>query len=196
MARRKELAECAQELCHVLEMQAGGGLIEEKKLAEMSRARCNRSGRGKVSGELEALRLAARKRGNRLAQLHVLESHVSKRRQARDDLSRVGKERARLRDCHLEHFGDVRAAPIGAFALDVEHFAPVAAAGAIRAAQIHVGEELHLHMLKTVAAAGRTAAVAGIEAEGACTVLALLRSRLGRVEFADGVEGADVACRV
>ncbi len=48
-------------------------------------------------------------------------------------------------------------------------------------------------MLEAVAAAGRAAAVAGVEAEGAGGVLALFRERLFGVDVADRVPGADVA---
>jgi hypothetical protein len=48
-------------------------------------------------------------------------------------------------------------------------------------------------MLEAVAAAARTAAAAAVEAESAERVATLFRKRLGRVQLADGVEGADVA---
>ena len=62
--------------------------------------------------------------------------------------------------------------------LDLEHIGAIAAAVAIGAAQIHVGEKLHFDVLETVAAAGRAAAIAGIEAEGSRGVLALASLRL------------------
>ena len=55
-----------------------------------------------------------------------------------------------------------------------------APAVAVGAAQVHVGEELHLDVLEAVAAAGRAAAVAGVEAERARRVAALLRERRAR----------------
>ena len=51
-------------------------------------------------------------------------------------------------------------------------------------------------MFEAVAAAGRAAAVAGIETEGAGRVLALARLRQPRKQIADGVERADVARRI
>ena len=51
-------------------------------------------------------------------------------------------------------------------------------------------------MLEAIAAASWTTAVAGVEAEGARGVLALLRARLGCEELANAVKGADIACRV
>src|ERR1700733_1606575 len=102
-------------------MQAGGWLVEEEKLSQMRRARCHRAGGGEMPGELQTLCLAARKRRHRLAELQVLEPHVGKRSQARSDLARVGKERACLRDGHIEDLGNACAASIGALALDVEN---------------------------------------------------------------------------
>ena len=59
----------------------------------------------------------------------------------------------------------------------LEHLGAVAPAVAVGAAQVDVGEELHLDVLEAVAAAGRAAAVAGVEAERALRVAALLRER-------------------
>ena len=51
-------------------------------------------------------------------------------------------------------------------------------------------------MLKPVSAAGRAAALAGIEAERAGGVTAFPGQRLGGEQFADGVERADIAGRI
>ena len=55
--------------------------------------------------------------------------------------------------------------------------ARIAPAVAVGAAQVDVGEELHLDVLEARAAAGRAAAVAGVEAEHAGAVAALQRQR-------------------
>ena len=80
--------------------------------------------------------------------------------------------------------------------LQFKHFRAVALAVAVRAAQPHVGQELHLDVLETRAGAGRAAPVAGVEAEGAGGVAALLRLRQGGVEGADRVPRTHVAHRV
>ena len=102
-----------------------------------------------------------------------------------------GEEGERLADRHVEHVGD-------RFALDLhfQYLGAETAAVAIRAAQINVGQKLHLDVFKTIAAAGRTAPVAGIEAEGAVSVLTFACQRRFRVEIADRFEGADVAGRI
>ena len=72
----------------------------------------------------------------------------------------------------------LRRRPVAARQLHLEDLGPIAPPVAVRAAQVHVGEELHLDVLEAVAAAGRAAAVAGIEAEGAERVAALDRHGL------------------
>jgi hypothetical protein len=78
----------------------------------------------------------------------------------------------------------------------LQHLGPEALAVAVGAAQVHVGQELHLDVLEAVAAAGRAPAGAGVAAEGARLVAALARKRQLRVQVADHVERADVARRV
>jgi hypothetical protein len=82
------------------------------------------------------------------------------------------KNASASRDRHVEDIGDARATPTRKPSrLDLEDLVAVAPTVAIRAAQVHVGEELHLDVLEAVAPAGRAATGAGVEAEGAgrCT---------------------------
>src|SRR5258708_25132026 len=103
----------------------------------------------------------------------------------------VAEERERPGYGQLERVGDRLS-----FHHDLEHLVAEAPAVAVGAAQVHVRQELHLDVLEAVAAAGRAAAVSGIEAEGAGGVLALLRERLSFVDIADRVPRADIARRV
>ncbi len=154
---------------------------------------------GFEEAELQPLRLAARERRHGLPDAQVLEPDVCQRRERRFDclfqgrrhFRVVAEERKRLRHGQLEHVGDRFPSHH-----DLEHLVAEAPAVAVGAAQVHVREELHLDVLETVAAAGRAAPVAGVEAEGAGGVLALFRERLFRIDVADRVPGADVACRV
>src|SRR6266849_2797304 len=141
-----------------------------------------------MPGELQPLRLAARERGHRLADAQVFEPDVRERFQGTLDFGIVSEESERLGYRQLEHVGDRFL-----FHHDLEHFVAEALAIAVRAAQVHVRQELHLDVLEAVAAAGRAAPVAGVEAEGAGGVLALFRERLFRVDVADRIPGADVA---
>ena len=58
---------------------------------------------GQEAGELQALRLAARQRGHRLAELHVLEADVDDRLQHAQHLAVLGEQLHRLADGQLEH---------------------------------------------------------------------------------------------
>ena len=205
VAGRQQLAQRAHQPGHIVEVQAGGRLVEQQQGAASSsisgELACNRigdaapGGRGEKARDLQPLGLTAGQRGHGLAELHVLQPHVGDRLQRADHLAVVGKEGERLADGQFEHVGHRQ---LAAAARDrhFQHLGPEALAVAVGAAQVHVGQELHLDVLEAVAAAGRAAPVAGVEAEHAGTVVALDRqSGLGE-QRADGVPGADVAGRV
>src|SRR3546814_1399860 len=82
------------------------------------------------------------------------------------------------------------------FDADFQHLGPEAPPVAIRTAQVYVGQELHLDMLEASAAAGRAAAVAAVEAEGAGGIAAFFGHGRLREQLADGVESAHVAGRI
>ena len=80
-----EALEDAQQLRHVVEVQAGGRLVEEMSSAGLVEGlRCRST---TVADEFEALRLAAGKRVERLAEAHVAEAHVGQRLERADGLS-------------------------------------------------------------------------------------------------------------
>ena len=97
MAGGDQLAEGAQQLGDVVEVQAGGGLVEQEQrgVRESSGARsgvpraagCLRE----MAGELQALRLAAGQRGHGLAELQVLEADVRQRLQRAQHLGLVAR---------------------------------------------------------------------------------------------------------
>src|SRR5690606_11873066 len=93
---------------------------------------------------------------------------------------------------HVEHFVDGRAAA-QMLQADFEDFRPETLTVAVGAAQIDVGKKLHLDVFEAGATAGRTTAIAAVEAEGAGGVATLPGQRRLREELADGVEGAHVA---
>ena len=204
VAGLEQLPERAHQLGDVVEVQPGGRLVEHEERAAPGQrlaagARVLRR-LGKEAGELQALRLAAGERRHRLAELHVLEADVDDRLQPTHHLAVVAEQLHRLGDGELEDVGDAQAAgdvagkpPLDG---DVEDLGPEAAAVAVGAAQVDVAQELHLDVLEARAAAGRAAAVAGVEAEHAGAVAALQRQRLEGEQLADLVEGADVARRV
>ena len=87
----------------------------------------------------------------------------------------------------------LRPRPLAAVQRDLEDLRAIASPVAVGTTQIHVREELHLHVLEAVAAAGRTAAGARIEAERPDRVTALPCERLAGEQLADCIEGADIA---
>ncbi len=190
MSLRHQTAERAEQTCDVLEMQAGGRLVEQEQLPAHGAA-------GKVLGKLEALRLAAGQRRHRLAQVQILQADCGERFEYAQDVRRIGKECQRLGDGELEHICD-RQGLLAALAVHpyIEHFVAIPSAVAVRAAQVDVGQELHLDMFEAGARTGRTAPVARIEAEGAGGIAALARQRIRGKTFADGIEGADIAGRI
>ena len=181
-----EAAEGLQQLGDVVEVQARRRLVEEEQRRPAFGVAV-----GEVAGELEALRLAAGERRHRLAEAQVVEADVGERGEARQHVGTVGEESQCLGDGELQHLGDRLA-----LHRDFQHLGAEALAVAVGAAQVDVGEELHLDVLEAVAAAGGTPSVAGVEAEGARRVAALLRNLALREQIADRVEGADVAGRV
>ncbi len=186
----------AHQLGDVVEVQARGGLVEEEQRA-LPRSRLLRTlrGLGQEAGQLQALRLAARQRGHWLAQLHVVEADVDDGLQATDHLAVVGEQLHRLAHGQLQHVGD-RQLAVAPHQVRVQHLGAKALAVAIGAAQVDVGQELHLDVLEARAAAGGAAAVAGVEREHARAVVALEGHRRGGEQLADLVERADVAGRV
>jgi hypothetical protein len=74
-----QLAEGGQQLGDIVEVQAGGGLVEDVEDAAGLRGLGGGVGGahlGQVRGQLDALRLAAGERGGRLAQAQVAEADL------------------------------------------------------------------------------------------------------------------------
>ncbi|MQM38925.1 hypothetical protein KBTX_02946 [wastewater metagenome] len=189
--------EGAQEHRDVVEVQPGGGLVEEEQqpLAAAAAAAVLRQ----VAGELEALGLAPGECGYRLAEAQVAEPDGGEGLQGPQDVRGVGEEVQGLGDGEVQHLGDGAGAvvvPRSRRQGDLQHLGAIAAAVAVRAAEVDVGEELHLDVLEAVAAARGAASAPGVEAEHPLGVAALARQRLGGEGLADGIEGTDVAGRV
>ena len=201
MAAGDEPAQRRNQHRDVGEVQPGGGLVHQEQHAHGGGLGARGAGLGarslarQVSGELEPLGLAARQGRHRLAEAQIAEPDGGQRFQGQGELRVPIEQGQGLAGGQLQHVGDGEAAGgvVARGQTHLEHRVPIAAAVAVRAAQIDVGEELHLHMLEAVAAAGGAAAVAGVEAEGAGGVAALAGRGQAREALADQVEGADVA---
>ena len=168
MAGGEQFAQCAQQAGDIVEVQAGGRLVEQKQRAALAAGLVQPLARGfgQEAGEFQALGFAARQGRHRLTEPQIIESDIFQRLQARSNLVIVGKKVQRLVHREVEHIGD-RAGGAAPCNRDLQNLGAKAPAVAIGAAQIDVGQKLHLDMLEAVAAAGRAAAVTGIEAEGA-----------------------------
>ena len=141
--------------------------------------------------ELDALRLAARERRRRLAELDVVEPDVVQRLQAAADLRDLREELERLLDRHVEHVGDRLA-----LEAHLERLAVVARALARLARHVDVGQEVHLDLDLPVALARLAASAAHVEREAARLVAAHLRLGRQRVQLADVREEVGVRRRV
>ena len=197
---RDELPERGEEGRHVVEVQPGGGLVEEEQgTAAPAFPRPDAAGRAdpaerprKVPRELEALRLAAAQGRHRLAEGDVAEPHRGEGCELLADVGRIGETRDGLIDGEVEHVGDGKTVRGDLHFQDVR---PEAPAVAVRTAQVHVAQELHLEVLEAVPRAGGASSVRVVEAEPSGGIAAFPGERLGREELADRVEGADVARR-
>ena len=85
VAQLDQPIEHVQQLGQVVEVQAGGRLVEQVERLAGIRPR-------QFGGQLNALRLAARERRRRLAQPHVIEPHVAERLQHAADFGNVGEQ--------------------------------------------------------------------------------------------------------
>ena len=146
-----------------------------------------------VSREFQTLRFAARQRRHRLPEAKIFESDFGKRAQGAQDFGISGEVVDGFRNRHVEHIGNALCRLAIRRDRDFEQFRPIAAPIAVRAAQIHIGQELHLDVFESVAAAGWATTVAGIETEHAGFVGALFCHRRFREQIADRIEGTDVA---
>ena len=144
-----------------------------------------------LRGELDALRLAARERRRRLAELDVVEADVVQRLQPPAQLRDLGEEGERLLDRHLEHVRDRLA-----LEAHLQRLLVVAVPVAGLAGHVDVGQEVHLDLDRPVALARLAAAAADVEGEAARLVAAHLRLGRERVELADVREQVDVGGRV
>ena len=157
-----QLVQHLHQLGDVVEMQAGGRLVEDVEgaaggaLAELLR-------------ELDALRFAARERRRLLADLDVVEADALQRLHLLADRGHGLEQRLGLLDRHVEHIGDRLVA-----VFHLQRLAVVALALADVAGDVDVRQEMHLDLDQAVALAGLAAAALDVEGEAAGLVAACL----------------------
>ena len=179
-----QLVQHGEQVLDVVEVQAGGRLVEDVQRAAGIAAR-------EFLRQLHALRFAAGQRGRRLAELDVAQADVDQRLElARDRRHRL-EQLQRVLDRHLQHVVDAVA-----LVEDLQRLAVVALAVADVAGHVHVGQEVHLDLDQAVALAGFAAAAAHVEAEAARRVAARARFRHLREQLAQRREQAGVGRRI
>jgi hypothetical protein len=167
---------------HIVEMEAGGRLVEDVELPPIALP-----GLGQLARDLEPLRLAAGEGGGRLPQPDIAQPHLLQLPQCRAQLGLMAEPGDRLVHGPLQHVVDRM--PVDPH---VEHLPPVAGAGTHLARYEHIGQEDHLDLHVPGALAPVAPAAGQVEREGGRGVLPLAGQRLGREQLADLVEGADV----
>src|SRR3990170_43337 len=171
-----EAVEDAEELLDVVEVQAGGGLVEDVEGAAGLAA-------GELAGQLDALGFAAGECSGGLAKLEVAEADVFERLQLGFNLGNVLEDRALVGDGGFQHVGNREA-----LELDLKRLLVVAAAATDLAGDVDIGEKVHLDAAQAVALAGFAAPALDVEAEAPGAVAALARLRHHREQLADGGE--------
>ena len=176
----QELAESGEQFCDVIEVQAGGGLVEDIEDAAIVAAR-------QVRGEFQALGFASREGGGGLPQAQVAETDFTQHLQLRNDFRDVAEKREGFPHGHLQHVVDVFS-----MEFDVEDAALETRAAAFFANQLDVGEELHFDGDSAVALAGLTAATRNVEGKMPGGVAAALGVGSFGEDVADGVESLEI----
>src|SRR5208337_2974272 len=111
-----------------------------------------------MSGELEALRFAAGKRGGRLAEAEIAEANLVEDAKFRDDFGEIHEEGQGFAHSHIENIMDILAV-----VAHVENAALEALPTALLADQLDIGQELHFHGNGAIALAGFAAPAGNIE---------------------------------
>ena len=178
-----EALEHAEQARDVVEVQPGGGFVEEEEPGLGL-------GVGQPRGQLEALRLAAGEEARRLAEAQVAEADILQRLQRTGDLLMLRETAKKLDGLGHRHFQHV----VDGLALEqhAQHVGLEAFAAAGGADERDVAEELHLDALVAKPGAALAAAVVRVEAEGRrAEPRTLGRGRLAE-QVADVVPRAEV----
>src|SRR4029077_8393306 len=148
-----ELVECPEQPLDIMEMQARRRFVEYEKRTRLFRF-------GHMRGQFQPRRLPTGKRRERLSKANIIETYGLQRIQAILDFSSVLKKFEGLIDRQIENPADVLAA-VGNF----EDLFAEAAPMTFGTRGVDVGEELHLDLLVSFAAAGFTTSALHVEGE-------------------------------
>ena len=140
-----------QQLCDVVKVQTRGRFVEHVQGSAGVAF-------GEFLRELDALRLAARKRRRTLTQTQVPEADFHQRIEFAGDRWDAGKKALGLFDRHLQHLGD-----IGTLPMHFECFAVIALSSTGIAGHVDVGQKVHFHPQHAVAFTRLAATVFDVE---------------------------------
>ena len=197
-----QLAQRTHQFGNIVKVQAGSGLIQHKERSALRRGlAADRAALGcfrQKARQLEALRLAARKRRHRLPQLHVFQPDIDNGLQHPQHITVVREKshcfaHREVQDiCHVElpSHGIASHTPLNR---NFQYFGPVTLPIAVRATQVNVAQKLHLYVLKTGAAAGGATAITAVKAELAGRVAALFGEWRGSKNLPQGIPRAHIA---
>ena len=175
-----EAVEDFEELADVVEVEAGGGLVEEIEGAAGLAL-------GELAGELHALGFAAGEGGGGLAEVDVAEAYVDEGLELDVDGGDVLEDGDGVFDGEVEEVGDAVAVE-----LDGESLLIVTASVTYFAEDVDVGEEVHLDAALAFSLAGFAASALHVEGEAAGFVAALAGFGEHGEEVAHGGEDAGV----
>ena len=179
-----QLVQNFEQFAHILEMQAGGRLVENVE-------RLAGGAFGELLGKLDALGFAAGQLGRRLADLDIAQADAFQRFHLVAHGGHGLEEVGAFLDRHVEHVGDRLALELDLQRLAIEAFAVTDITG-----HEDIRQEVHLDLHHAIALAGLTASTLHIEGETARLVAARLGfGQLGE-PFADRGEGAGIGGRV
>ncbi len=177
-------AEDPEQLADVLEVQPGGGLVQDVDGASGGAPL-------ELGGELDPLRLATGQRRRRLPEADVAQPHVVEGAQVPGDRGNGGEELRGLLDRHVEDLGDA-----AVLVMDLQRLPVVPGALADLARHVHVRQEVHFDLDRAVAGAGLAPAALDVEREAPGQIAADLGlGGLGE-QPPDVVEDAGVGGRV
>ena len=169
-----------QQLGNVVEMQSGGGFVQNVQRAAGGFA-------GKLRGQLHPLGFASAQGGGLLAEPQVTEADFSQGLQRIGNLGHGAEEVHALIHGHVEDVSDV-------FSLvgDLQRFAIIAFAVASLADDVHRRQKVHLNFENAIALAFFAATTLDVEAEAAWLIATHLGGRQPSKEVADVVEHAGI----
>ncbi len=144
-----------EQLAHIVEVEARGGLIEE-----IEGTAC--LALGEFAGQLHALGLSAAEGGGALAEVDVAEADVDEGLQFLPDEGDVGEDGQGVFNGEIEDVGDGVA-----FEFDGQGFLIIATPVTHLALDVDVGHEVHFDAALAIALAGFAAASGDVEAEAA-----------------------------